>query len=379
MKFLRKILSLILVTTITTSALFATPLAVEASTETSIDTSSLVLMESTQDTVLRSEPSKNGAVVADLPVDTLVYVTGFKTNTHDNLWFEVQYFDQTLYCFSERLTEHEHEFTIENSTNPNYYFCECGAFEDRSTTRRTVTGVDDAVIVSGIIFFLVASAVGLMQKNAAASGYAPDDFFNTVGSYGVRYIEDQALLTFIRINAAGAVISVSVNEFQKYMKEHQKENDDDSGEKKYFPATLIAQNNGNDSLLIPDFTKAMSLEEACDFIDQTVSMSGAFGNLRQFMETQIQCCNVYTWTQADAEQLCRQVVQCNRNPINWYGSSKYPDGVNRPDRNANWSVVGSYMHYHLHNAFSETESHRACPHILYGDMITERFDHQDAA
>ena len=95
MKYLRKILSLILITTITTSSLFAAPLPVDASTEASIDTSSLVLMETTQDTVLRSEPSKHGTVVANLPVDTLVYVTGSKSNSHNNLWFEVQYFDQT--------------------------------------------------------------------------------------------------------------------------------------------------------------------------------------------------------------------------------------------------------------------------------------------
>lgn len=379
MKYLRKILSLILITTITTSSLFAAPLPVDASTEASIDTSSLVLMETTQDTVLRSEPSKHGTVVANLPVDTLVYVTGSKSNSHNNLWFEVQYFDQTLYCFSEKLTEHKHEFVIENSSNPNFYFCECGAYKDCSDMQRTFTGVDDAVIVSGLIFLLLTAATSLAQNGETGFSYSPSDIYDTIGSYGVRYIEDQALLTFIQINTAGAVINVTVNEFQEYIKKNQKENDDDSGDKKYFPATLIAQNNGNDSLLIPDFTNAMSLEEACDFIDQTVSRDGAFGNLHQFMETQIQCCNVYTWTQADAEQLCRQVIQCNRNPINWYGSSKYPKGVNRPDRNANWSVVGSYMHYHLHNAFSDTESHRACPHILYGDMITERLNHQDAA
>lgn len=383
MKFLRKILSLILVTTITTSALFATPLAVEASTETSIDTSSLVLMETTQDTVLRSEPSKNGTVVTNLPADTLVYVTGSTRNSHENVWFEVQYFDQTLYCFSERLTEHEHDYILETSDNPNYAICECGAIKESGLVEQelALATASASLIFAGVIYLysLICANKDTIRDAVSDLTYTTADVLNTIGTYGVRYIQETGTLMYIRINEAGIAVSVTFDKFREYLKRNQSNNE--SSDKKYYPAMVLLSTNHNDSIFIPNLSKGMTIDEACDYMDKVLQMNGAFGSYRNFVkpnkdvDINLKMCNIYTVLQPDAKALCEKIVQCGKNQITTYGTSSIKNGgAGLYETNKGRNMPGTYNHYHLHNVFQQDDTtidEKACPHVFFGDMLTQ--------
>lgn len=91
MGLLKRLLSFILAITITSTSLCTSLRKVEAS---QITDESYEIMETQEKTPLKSDYYKEGETVAELPAETLVYVTKSITNSHGNKWYVVNYFGE---------------------------------------------------------------------------------------------------------------------------------------------------------------------------------------------------------------------------------------------------------------------------------------------
>lgn len=165
--------------------------------------------------------------------------------------------------------------------------------------------------------FASKGEVGTATKNLV---YGTEEVLAAVGVCGVRYIDKLGHYIPIRINEAGVAISITVDEFKQYMSEKHADTDSSDSGAKYYPAMLLSSAKGSDSLFVPLYGKEMNMEEACDYVDATMALSGVFDNYWKFAE-QVRFCNVYTTERADAEMLCQKVVECPKNAIVTYGTS----------------------------------------------------------
>lgn len=325
-------------------------------------------METKDDTPLRAEPEKKAAKVDTLPAGTLVYVVGMKVNSHGNVWYQIAYYDQAAYCYSEHLTEHVHDYVYNDTDDGSAVsVCACGAIDPSGVQQTEVLTAGSAMLAYAgitVIAAILASKgeVGTATKNLV---YGTEEVLAAVGVCGVRYIDKLGHYIPIRINEAGVAISITVDEFKQYMSEKHADTDSSDSGAKYYPAMLLSSAKGSDSLFVPLYGKEMNMEEACDYVDATMALSGVFDNYWKFAE-QVRFCNVYTTERADAEMLCQKVVECPKNAIVTYGTSN-PLNPGESETNAAWSIAGSYEHFRLHNAFER--GHKACTHIFFGEML----------
>ena len=197
--------------------------------------------------------------------------------------------------------------------------------------------------------------------------YGADEVLEAAGSYGLRMVGD--LIIPIRINLAGVAVSVTAKEFDDYM---QEQDSNESHDKKYYPAAVLHNAKGDDSVMFFSKKAAMTLDEACDYIDNTLALQGAFTRKYfKFADNGNKFCNVYTLSKDDAEELCEQVVKCKKNLIAEWGRSTIKDngaGLHECEQNSEARVLGTYEHFHLHQKVGANYV-KACSHIFYGDPI----------
>lgn len=364
MGLLKRLLSFVLAITITSTSLCTSLRKVEAS---QITDESYEIMETQEKTPLKSDYYKEGETVAELPATTLVYVTKSITNSHGNKWYVVNYFGEKKYCYSDYLQKHVHDFQYKAIDEEEANVCACGAVKKSGAERMFAPALAVPYVLPYVA--LAVFAIAVYQKNTSINPmpnlvHSAAERLETVGKYGIRYVSEHDMWIPILINTAGAVVSVSVEEFKTRYENDKKY----SKEKEYFPAMIVADANGSDSVMIPDFSRAMTEDEACDYIDKLMLSSEAFGNYWEFA-AEVDLCNVYTVDKEAAERLCQKIVQCSHNNIKTYGRSRVTTGNLKSERNANWCIAGSYEHFHLHSAFSNDS--RACPHVLFGSMLTK--------
>ena len=333
-------------------------------------TQSYEVMETVERAYLRTSPSKGATTVTVLPANTLVYVLGKKANGAGNQWYQIQYFDQTVYCFAERLAPHEHDYVIAPVGGGDARICECGQVST-STPQQTFALTASAISMLYVGIAVLATVVYAKHRDAiydAADAliYGAEEVADAIGSYGLRVLSN-GLTMAVKLNKAGGVVSVRASEFANYMDE----NTDDSGERKYFSAMVIRNANGSDSVMVINpLDDAMNLKEACDYLDATLAAEGAFGCFWDFQDA-TPSCNIYTYTQPDAEALCDQVVQCPRNIIDTYGLSNIgrdASGLFKVEHNADCRIIGTYDHFHLHKLTDSYRAVKSCPHVFFGEM-----------
>lgn len=305
--------------------------------------SDIVLGETKLSCKLRENPSKYADVTVILPEDTLVYITGFVTNEKENVWYTVSYYGETKYLFSENVNEHKHVYDIPVSDSENdneCRVCECGSIECNAND---VTQTVIPAIVGGAL--TAETAVGAVLGLSALY-------------YGLREIAGQ--LIPVMVNQAGALVSVTVEELERALEKYgNQEGANDDERKLYFPAKLIKSDK--DTVQLVDFSKALSMDEACDYVDSVLNVEGAFGRFGQFV-TKVSFCNIYTLDVGNAESLCNKIISCSKNGINSFGNSNNLDCF---ELNAGKNVNATYKHFHLHNSFDQ----KATVHVLFGKPL----------
>lgn len=335
----KKIISIIMSLSLIFTTAFFIPEKVEASSSDDV----LLGMTIEDDCKLRTEPSKHSDVVANLPADTLLYLTGWADNSYGNIWFEVSYFGKTVYCFSDNIEEHVHEFDVEISNedgSESCYVCECGMLDSESGMQPTFV---PAIVGGGL------AGAGALEAGAAAVAAAG-------AYYGARMISKYVVPVIL--NEAGSLISTTSEAIESLISEKTKESEtEDNSGKKYFKAIIIK--NTTDSIELIDYSTPMEKEEACEYIDTLSATTGIYGRLKDFS---IKACNIYTPLESDAVALCDKLLSCKNNAFDLYGRSDQSEGVEINRRYIN----GSYQHYHLFNG-----GKKSVVHILFGNPLYE--------
>lgn len=331
---MKRLVAFIMAITLTFSGFGIKPKEIKADEETE---KAIALGETNRQCMLRTQPYKNAEVAAELPQNTLVYLEGNIVNEFGNNWFQISYFGKTMYCFSDNINNHEHVYDVlvDDGSDQEVYACKCGAIEEE------INGAANT--------FVPAIAVPVIAETVK-------DLAFLAGVYlGSRIVAEHVLPVIV--TEAGSVVTITKEKFEELLAE--KNDGDNSEEKKYFKATIMTKEN-TDSLELIDYEHPLSLDEACDYVDSLLQINGAYGRLNRFS---INACNIYTPNDEDAEKLCQKIIGCQKNSITKYGNKKGVSSIF--DLHSQKYVNGSYLHYHLFRF-----DNKSIVHILFGSPLS---------
>ena len=303
----------------------------------------IVIVESVSDCKLKKEPSKYSDIAVSIPKGTLLYSTGSIVNDKEHVWFKISYFGNTVYCYSNNIKEHVHSYDvlISEEFSEDRYSCKCGQLD-----------TEDGLINT----FAPALAVGIPL---AELGY---DALLATGIYVGARIASKYVVP-VMINEAGALISITAEELEEKVKKLSENNNSDENEDSndaiFYKCQILSSEN-SDTLELIDFSNPLSMNEACNFVDSTLCVAGAFGRLKKFS---VSVCNIYTVEDKNAIALCEKIKSCGNNTINKYGDKTGNEYIY--DVHSQKYIEGSYCHYHLFNSFDQ----KSVVHILYGNML----------
>lgn len=342
---MKRLISMLVIFSMMLTSVSVSAFADNATSVTADDIENTVYGETVYRCKLRCEPSKDADAICEIPAGELLYMVGSVVNSWDHVWYEINYFGNKVYCYSENVVEHTHVYDIpvEDSENSNVdcYICACGNI-DCSYSGTTNTFLP-----------MVGIAIGAEEVTTALA---------FVGAYYGTRIVGKHLIP-VMVNKAGSLVSITSDQLRKAISQAEDDNGSSDGEKVYFPATVLIGNR-NDSVELFNLSSPMDIDEACDYLDcRVLAAKGAFrGGFGSFAK-KVNFCNIYTYDITHAEALCRKLVSCQKNSLNKYGSHRLT-GVF--EINCAEKLDGTYKHFHVFNNYDEAAN---C-HIFFGDAMT---------
>ena len=124
MNMLKKSISLLLALTMLLSMVYAIPIEADAATASSYISTSYAAnlsVKTTKTTALREYPVSTASAKYTLPTDTMLTVQALHLNTAGTYWYEVLFYDMTMYVDATATTLVSHltgDVTIDNVTSP---------------------------------------------------------------------------------------------------------------------------------------------------------------------------------------------------------------------------------------------------------------------
>ena len=306
---------------------------------------------------LREGPGKDYNTVTKLAKGDCLRVTGTIENKHGNLWYAVQYGDNTHYLYAEHVKTHEHKYLNVTDT---FAVCKCGSYKYSESGQVQHMSYAAGDLLNNDALKVLGALEAAKAAVAAGGSAAAAALSSTVPYVAVAVV--CGITVYILLSASGTQITniakiENAGDIDKILKKT-------SAGKPYYKTAIVP---GTGMLLFWD-TKPMTLKEAGHFINDlrtkaVSTLTASFGELNGPL------INVWCKDETLAENLCKQVVSMGNTCVR-YGSGsadriksgyECDEVVNRTNNGV------TYDHYHVYHKLNTAYFTKVCDvHILFG-------------